>query len=152
MRGEVTIEVLTDRPEERFVLGGELITDPKDRGPLRIETIREHNGVLLLSFAGRGDRNSVESLRNTYLMADIDIAAGHDEDEFHISQILGCTAFNVEGEEMGEVIDVLALPAQDTLVIERNGEEFLVPFVKHHVPDIDISARKITISNLVGLI
>lgn len=152
MRGEVTIEVLTDRPDDRFYEGAEFQTDPASRGPLKIETIRVHNGILLLSFVGLIDRNAVEALRNTYLMSEIDVAKEQGEDEFHISQILGCMALDLEGKEIGEVIDVLALPAQDTLVIDHNGEEVLIPFVKRHVPEIDIAGRKITIVSVEGLL
>lgn len=60
VRGEVTIEVRTDKPEERFFVGGVLETEPANLGPLRIATIRNHNGTLLLSFEGKGDRGKAE--------------------------------------------------------------------------------------------
>jgi 16S rRNA processing protein RimM len=152
VRGEVTVEVLTDRPDDRFFEGAQFTTEPVERGPLRIESLRVHNGILLLSFAGRTDRNAVESLRNTYLMAEVDVSLDQGEDEFHIAQILGCKAITHDGQEIGEVVDVLALPAQDTLVINHQGREVLVPFVKHHVPELDLVNRKIFLSNLDGLI
>jgi 16S rRNA processing protein RimM len=36
VRGEATIEVRTDSPEERFAIGSILKTDPEDKGPLKI--------------------------------------------------------------------------------------------------------------------
>ncbi len=142
----------TNLPEERFQLGLELITDPGDRGPLKIESIRWNNGTLLLSFAGKSDRNAVESLRNTLLLADIDVSQELDEDEFHITQIVGCSAFDERGGEIGRVVDVLALPAADTLVIDVAGREVLIPFVKRHVPKVDIGAKRIELANLEGLL
>lgn len=152
VRGEVTVEVRTDTPESRFVPGATLITDPSTFGPLKIETVREHNGRLLLCFEGLTDRNAAETLRNVWLLSNVEIASDHSSGEFHITEIVGSKVFTDAGEELGEVKDVLSLPSQDTLVISRNGGELLIPFVKHHVPEIDIAARRIIVSNLEGLL
>jgi ribosomal 30S subunit maturation factor RimM len=52
LRGEVTAEVRTDVPEQRFVAGAVFATDPAAAGPLTLEAARDHSGVLLLRFAG----------------------------------------------------------------------------------------------------
>lgn len=153
LRGEVTIEVRTDNPEERFAVGNILITDPSELGPLEIESLRNHNGTFLLSFKGRQDRNQAESLRNTILLADVEINNHESNDDFHISQIIGLSVKNISGLILGTVKDVLELPSQDTLVIEAtNGQEFLLPFVKKHVPTVNLEKKEIIIDNYEGLI
>lgn len=152
VRGEVTVEVRTDDPESRFEPGSILVTDPSALGPLKVETMREHNGRLLLRFEGRSDRNAAETLRNVWLLADIEIAADHANGEFHLAEIVGLRVFTDGGELLGEVTDVLSLPAQDTLVIKRGSVEVLVPFVKQHVPVVDIAAQRIVVTNLEGLL
>jgi len=67
VRGEATIEVRTDNPEERFAIGSILKTDPEDKGPLKITGAKVHSGTLLLSFEGYSDRNAVEKLRNVLI-------------------------------------------------------------------------------------
>lgn len=153
LRGEVTIEVRTDNPDERFAVGNVLVTDPRELGPLEIETQRNHNGTFLLSFKGRHDRDQAESLRNTILLADVDIKQRESSDDFHISEIVGLTVKNEGGSILGSVTDVLELPSQDTLVImTTNGEEFLLPFVKKHVPIVNLEIGEIMIDNYEGLI
>lgn len=151
MRGEVTVEVRTDDPTARFAPGTLLQTDPSERGPLRIESLRWHNTRLLMTFTGRTDRDSAEALRNTWLLADVDIEVARADDEFHIAQIVGCVARDQSGKVIGEVIDVLALPGGDTLVIEREGSELLVPFVRRHVPELDMKNRSLTLVDWEGL-
>ena len=56
--GEATIEVRTDDAASRFALGAALETD--SNGTLVVDSVRVHNGILLLSFAGCTDRNAVE--------------------------------------------------------------------------------------------
>ena len=142
--GEATIEVRTDEAEDRFALGAVLETE--SHGNLTVASARVHNGILLLSFEGIEDRNAIETLRNELLYADVDIdAPGVDEDDYHVLQLVGCKAFLVDGDEFGEVTEVLNLPGQDVLVIKSGSAETLIPFVRQLVPIVDIKARRMTV-------
>jgi len=142
--GEATIEVRTDEAEDRFALGAVLETE--SHGNLTVASARVHNGILLLSFEGIEDRNAIETLRNELLYADVDIEApGVDEDDYHVLQLIGCKAFLVDGDEFGEVSEVLNLPGQDVLVIKSGSTETLIPFVRQLVPIVDIKARRMTV-------
>lgn len=153
VRGDATIEIRTDNPEARFFIGAKLETDPKDKGPLIIRDIKVHSGTLLLAFEGVADRTAVEKLRNVLLLADVDPNESNiSEDDFHYSQIVDCVVIDESGKEWGIVTDVLQLPGQDTLVVNVDGREVLVPFVKAFVPVVDIPSKKITVVNLAGLL
>jgi 16S rRNA processing protein RimM len=153
LRGEVTVEPRTDQPESRFKVGTVLETEPSSNGPITVETFREHNGTYLLSFKGKLDRNSAELLRGTQLLSDIEIPKPDaNMREFHISQIVGLQARTIDGEIVGQVVDVLDHPAHDTLVIKSSNGEILVPFVTKHVPKVDLENKAIVISNFEGII
>jgi 16S rRNA processing protein RimM len=142
--GEATIEVRTDDAASRFALGASLETD--DHGNLVVDSVRVHNGILLLSFVGHTDRNAVEKLRDVLLYADVDIdAPGEDEDDYHVLQLIGCKAHLEDGTPLGEVKDVLNLPGQDVLVIQASSGEVLIPFVRALVPEVDILGKKLTV-------
>jgi 16S rRNA processing protein RimM len=142
--GEATIEVRTDEAEDRFAIGAVLETE--SHGNLTVASARVHNGILLLSFDGIEDRNAIEGLRNELLYADVDIdAPGLDEDDYHVLQLIGCKAYLVDGDEFGEVTEVLNLPGQDVLVIKSESTETLIPFVRQLVPIVDIEARRMTV-------
>lgn len=142
--GEATIEVRTDEAEDRFAIGAVLETD--NHGELTVVSARVHNGILLLGFQGIEDRNSIETLRNELLYAEVDIQApGIDEDDYHVLQLVGCTAYLVDGDEFGTVTDVLNLPGQDVLAIKSADGEVLIPFVRQLVPVVDIKARRMTV-------
>jgi len=142
--GEATIEVRTDEAEDRFAIGAILETD--NHGNLTVASARVHNGILLLGFEGIEDRNTIEALRNELLYADVDIQApGIDEDDYHVLQLIGCTAYLVDGDEFGIVTDVLNLPGQDVLVIKSAEGEVLIPFVHQLVPVVDIKDKRMTV-------
>ena len=142
--GEATIEVRTDDAASRFALGAALETD--SNGTLVVDSVRVHNGILLLSFVGYADRNAVEKLRDVLLYADVDIdAPGEDEDDYHVLQLIGCKAYLVDGDLFGEVTEVLNLPGQDVLSIKTEGGEVLIPFVHQLVPVVDVKAKRMTV-------
>lgn len=144
IHGEATIEVRTDHPENRFAIGAHVQTDA--HGDLVVSSYRVHNGILLLGFENITDRNAIEKLRDTLLYSDVDIDAESEyEDDYHVLQLIGCTAFLESGKEFGTVSDVINLPGQDLLAINTSNGEVLIPFVRQLVPLVDIKNKKITV-------
>jgi 16S rRNA processing protein RimM len=142
--GEATIEVRTDEAEDRFAIGAVLETE--NHGNLTVVSARVHNGILLLGFEGIDSRNAIEALRNELLYSEVDIdAPGIDEDDYHVLQLIGCKAYLVDGDEFGEIAEVLNLPGQDVLVIKNKDGETLIPFVRQLVPVVDIAAKRLTV-------
>ncbi len=142
--GEATIEVRTADPDRRFAIGTQVDTDA--HGKLTISSGRVHNGILLLGFVGITDRNGIEKLKDTLLYAEVDINEESDnEDEYHVLQLIGCTAYLENGDKYGVVSDVINLPSQDLLSITSPNGESLIPFVHQLVPSVDIKAKRIIV-------
>ncbi len=151
VRGEVTVEVRTDSPEDRFQIGKSIATDPSKFGPLTITGQRWHNGILLLTFDGVSDRGAAEKIKNVLLMADVDIAES-DADEFHVQLLIGSTIELIDGTVLGTIDDVLTTKGQNLLSFMRGGKQVLIPFVKAIVPTVDIAGRKVVITPPEGLL
>ena len=62
VHGEVMVEVRTDSPEQRYAVGSVFETDPATAGPLTVETLRPHQGRLLITFEGYADRDVADQL------------------------------------------------------------------------------------------
>ena len=119
IRGEVAVEAVTNRPEQRFA-GGVVLES--DRGPLEIESARPHQGRWLVTFAGVADRSAAEALRGLALRAE-----PLDEDgALWVHELIGAEVVGVDGRSYGVVESVEANPASDLLVLP--GER-LVPLV-----------------------
>src|SRR5439155_11009502 len=102
-----------------------------------VRSSRDHSGRLLVRFAGVDDRSAAEALRGTFLQVDVDPDAVPDEDDaWYDHQLVGLAVVDTRGAPVGEVRDVLHLPAQDVLAVGRpDGSEALVPFVREIVPE-----------------
>lgn len=151
VRGEVVVHVRTDEPESRFAVGTKLVTEG---GPaLTIESVRPHQGKLLVVFDGIYDRDLADKLRGVRLCVDsADLPPPADPDEFHDHQLVGLRAVNPSGEVLGEVTAIDHAPASDLLVLRRpDGRSALVPFVKAIVPWVDLGAGQIVVDAPAGL-
>lgn len=171
VRGEVSVEVRTDEPEERFAVGSVLRTDPtavpaqagavvptggvRYRVPdaLVVEETRWHQSRLLVTFEGIYDRDLAEALRGTLLCVDsADVAPPSDPDEFNDHQLVGLAAVDPAGQSLGEVVRIDHAPASDLLILRRpDGRTALVPFVKAIVPEVDLAGGRVVIDPPGGL-
>ncbi|NKX52024.1 ribosome maturation factor RimM [Arthrobacter deserti] len=150
IRGEVTVQVLTDAPEERFVLDAEFVVEPARLGPLTLRSARWNKEILRLGFHEVPDRNRAEELRGARLFVNTEDA--EDEgDAWYEHELVGLAVL-VDGREVGRVSGLNTMPAQDLLVVEAaGGEEVLVPFVTAIVPEVDVEAGFVRLTPPAGL-
>ena len=76
---------------------------------------------------------------------------GMEEDEYYASDIIGMMAVTVEGEELGEITDVMETAGHDVYVIGKGKEEIMVPSVDEFVKDIDFEKRVVTLDLIEGM-
>lgn len=151
LRGEVTVQLHTDNPEGRFVPGARFETEPVERGPLLLRTVRVHQGTYLLGFEGHADRNAAEALRDTRLLIEGD--DGRDEDDgWREEDLLGFDVVLPDGAAVGTVCALHLRPVQDLLEVRTLSGDVLVPFVEEMVPEVDEEARRIVIDPPPGLL
>ena len=172
IRGEVSVVVRTDEPEERFVPGSVFVTEvPRDRrvstGPaavsgvrfevpkqLTLESIRWHQGRGIAVFEGISDRNVAEALRGVYLQVDsADLAPPEDPEEFHDHQLIGLRVESADGTLHGTVSRIDHAPSSDLIVLAKTGGgTALIPFVTAIVPTVDLAGGRVIVDLPEGLL
>ena len=161
LAGDVSVELRTDEPELRFVDGASVWLVSPDYsvdstliGEYTVANSRFHSGRFLVRFAEVNDRNGSEAIRGMFIEADIDpTALPQDEDEYYDRQLVGLTAELVDGGNLGEVVRVDHLPAQDYLIVRRDsGDDVMVPFVLEIVPTVDLDRGVVVVDPPAGLI
>ncbi|MDN3482298.1 ribosome maturation factor RimM [Arthrobacter sp. APC 3897] len=152
IRGEVTVQVLTDAPEDRFVPGTELTVEPASKGPLTVLSARWNKDILLLGFEEVVDRNGAEELRGAMLSVDTDELDDEDDDEgWYEHELVGLKA-RIGGDVVGTVSGLRTLTVQDLLVIDDNeGREVFVPFVEAIVPEVNVEDGYVLLTPPEGL-
>jgi 16S rRNA processing protein RimM len=159
LRGDVTINVRTDEPERRFAPGSVLVVEAPagSANPLRTVTVagsRWHSSTLLVRFEEIPDRTAAEAARGILLHASIPAdESPEDPDEFYDHQLVGLTAYDLEGVLLGEVTGLVHGGAQDLLTIRTpDRRDTLVPFVKALVPEVDVAAGRVVVADRPGLV
>lgn len=151
LKGEVKLEVRTDDPDRRLGVGTTLETDPAEMGPVTVASRREYKGHQYVSFAQYADRSGAESLRGVKLVIESDEDEMEDDTWFP-HELKGLEALDPEGYELGVVVGLEPMPAQDLLVVrEPDGIITRVPFVKEIVTEVDLEDNCVIIDAPPGL-
>lgn len=151
IRGEVTVQVLTDAPEDRFVPGTEFLVEPAASGPLTVSSARWNKDILLLGFEEVADRNTAETLRGAKLFIETEELDGDDDEGWYEHELVGLEA-RVGTRVVGKVTALNTMPVQDLLLVTTpEGAEILVPFVEQIVPEVNIEEGFIVLTPPDGL-
>ena len=107
-----------------------------------------HSGTVVIALDGITDRDQAEALKGARILVARDVFPKADADSYYWVDLIGCKAVNLQGDSLGEVIDVndngahgiIALGDSETKVVKQ-----LVPFVKEAVQNVDLPNRLITL-------
>lgn len=120
IRGEVIVDLVSNRPDVRLAPGSVLASD---RGDLEVLTATPHQGRWIVAFDGIPDRTTAETLRGTVLSAE---PLADEDDALWVHELIGSEVVDTAGRSYGPVEAVESNPASDLLVL--SGER-LVPLV-----------------------
>jgi 16S rRNA processing protein RimM len=150
IRGEVTVQVLTDAPEDRFVPGAVFEVEHPSIKQLTVEGARWNKDILLLAFEELLDRNTAETVRGAKLF--IDTEEVEDDSEGWYEHELVDLEARVDDKVVGKVTALRTGNVQDLLVVESiEGDEIYVPFVEDIVPEVNIEGGYIMLTPPAGL-
>ncbi|MFB8893014.1 ribosome maturation factor RimM [Microbacterium plantarum] len=157
LKGALKLELYTDDPDGRFVPGATFTLQVPEASPWhgKSVTVREFrwmNSHPVLFLEDVNDRDAAESLVKAILWVDQDGDATVEDDAWFDHQLVGLDVVR-DGERVGRIARVDHLPAQDLLIVQRDGDdtEILVPFVKAIVPEVDVAGGRVIVTPPAGL-
>ena len=164
LKGEVTVQIFTDEPYERFEPGNVLCTADGER-EFVIENARTFKNRWILLFEESQNRNDAEALNGTELYVHAEDAQElAAENAWYIKDLVGLQARLCEENQLGltpkiigKVVDGLD-GAQSLLKIrldhpvDEEHKTALVPFVEAIVLEVDVANGYLTINPPGGLI
>jgi 16S rRNA processing protein RimM len=123
LRGAVRVEVLTDRPEQRFRRGSVLHREGSD-APLTIasaEPVADGPGWRV-RFDEVASRDAADTLRGAYLESVVRPAADLARGEVYWHEVIGVPVRGVDGAELGVVRDVYRVAENEVYIVD--GEPY----------------------------
>jgi 16S rRNA processing protein RimM len=156
LKGEVTIFPLTDDPEAVFAPGRALwVLDLEGQvvgGPLAIERSRAYHREWLVKFQGVESRDALEPWRGRFLGLPAEELAPPAEGEVYLHELEGFAVRLEDGTAVGLVSGLYELPGGVMLEVQGPMREFLLPFKREFVRDVDRAGRRLTVAPPAGLI
>jgi 16S rRNA processing protein RimM len=161
IRGEVVVELVTDAPGAIFPSGARVFVGTTSPEPpttpmreARIERARDQGAMWLVKLDTIADRNEAERWRERYVYVPESELPTPAADEVYLHELPGMTVVLAESEDVvGEVEAWYELP--QGLVIEMkksDGTLVMVPYIPSVVKEVDVDARRVTITPPDGLL
>ncbi|MBN2202113.1 16S rRNA processing protein RimM [bacterium] len=154
LRGELKAFPLTHDPERFKTLRTVWLADGDEEPGERhaVESVRLSGSFALIKLKGIDDRTAAESVTGRWIRIRRSQCRTLPAGSYYLFELIGLKAVTAAGETVGTVREVLKAPGQDILVIDREGEDVLVPMVKEWIRSVDPPAGIVTVTTIEGLI
>ena len=135
LRGAVRVEILTDRPEQRYAVGSVLHREGSDE-PLTVtwsSAVSDGPGWRV-AFAEVRDRSAAEDLKGAYLEIDAGPNAALPRGAYFWHEVVGTTVTSTDGTVLGTVHDVYRSGGAEIYTVAGGDYgEFDVPAVRDFI-------------------
>jgi len=153
VKGEVVVIPITDELQQFEKLKQVSLQDSQgERNFFAIERVRIISQRVIIKFENINDRNSALKLSGLYIDKRSDECEALPPDEYYIFDLIGLKVKTTDNVWLGEIIEVLALPANDVYVVQDGVNEYLIPAIKDVIKKIDVEQEHILIEPLDGLL
>lgn len=118
---------------------------------IKLDSGKAHGKGVVAHFSGYDNREAAAALIGAELAVYRSDFLPVSGNEYYWADLIGLTAVNLEGVELGRVTRLLETAANDVLVISADQQkdaksEILVPYVmQHYVNNVDLDAGTITL-------
>lgn len=75
-----------------------------------------------------------------------------DEGDYYIHDLMDMEVYSEADEFIGTVKDVMTTSANHVLVVDHDGKEALIPFVKAFIKEVDLIKRRIKVKLIEGIL
>lgn len=143
IRGEVRIKSFTENPSD-FAAYGPLTA--ADGRLFEVQSARPQKGMMICRLKGVTTREAAEALNGVELSVPREALGEAAEDEFFLTDLIGLTVMDSDGEPLGTVAAVHDFGAGDILEIRmKGGSSEMVAFTRDTVPTVDLDKGTLTL-------
>lgn len=153
VRGEVKVYPTTDDIKRFDYLKEAIIDTGKEYINVDVSGVKYFKNMVILKFQQFDNIDMVIPYKGMDLLVTRENAIPLGEGEHFIIDLIGCKVITDEGEELGELTDVLQTGANGVYVVKMaNGKEVLLPVIEQCVLEKDIENKVIKVHMMKGLL
>ncbi|OBX04516.1 16S rRNA-processing protein RimM [Gallibacterium genomosp. 3] len=119
--------------------------------PAEIEGWRYHSQDLIVKLKGVDNREHAQTLANIEIGVDLNQLPALDDGDYYWHDLIDCQVVNLQGYQMGQVIELMETGSNDVLVVKANAkdafskQERLIPYIETVVKRVDLSTKTIEV-------
>ena len=148
IRGEVKLSA--GSPERLAKLRTVYLKEGGEYRPRKVLGGRSYGGFAFLKLEGVTDRNAAEALRGQLVYADREHGYELGEDENFVCDLIGMTAVDTQGNEIGRLREVLSPNAVcDVYEFDTPRGELMIPALRRVVAEVDLESGRIVLDENV---
>lgn len=152
IKGEVKVFPTTDDINRFKELKNVMLDTGRELIDLEVQSVRFFKNMAIVKFKGIDNINDIEKYKGKDILITRENAVPLEENEYFVYDIIGSSVITDQGEELGELYEVLATGANDVYVVKtKEGKEILLPSIKQCILDVNVEEKVITVHLLEGL-
>jgi 16S rRNA processing protein RimM len=156
LKGDCTLFPLTGEPDAVFAAGRAVwlvgIDGDVVAGPLSIERSRAYHRAWLIKFAGADERRALDPWRGLFLAVPETELKPPEGDEVYVHELAGFSVRLPDQTPLGLVTAVYEMPAGLMIEVQGAKREFLLPYKKEFVREVDRGGRRLVVTPPEGLV
>jgi 16S rRNA processing protein RimM len=152
IKGQFVVKPLTDELDQFYTFESIYLTLNGKTEKHDIIDVNVSKNLILMQLRDIKDRNTAENFKGAMIEIMFADARELAEDEYFIFDLIGLEAKTIQGEYIGEIIDVWQLPANDVYVLKSGDKEILLPAIKEVVKSISLDQNELIIDPMDGLL
>ena len=152
VHGEMKIFPTTDDPGRYKKLKKVFLDTGAGMNELKIESVKFFKKFVIVKFEGYDSINDIEKYKGRSIFVSREDAVRLGRNEYFVADLIGMRVVDENGNELGELTDVMETGANDVYVIRlMNGGELLLPAIKQCILSVDVNEAVMKIHVLDGL-
>jgi 16S rRNA processing protein RimM len=156
LKGEFTVFPLTNDPAAVFQAGRTLrrmdLAGTMVGEPVEVERSKAYHREWLIKFRGVESRDELDLWRGQFLAAPEHSLANPAEGEVYLHELEGFAVKKADGSPLGLVSAIYEMPSGLMLEVQGPKREFLLPFKREFVKQVDREGRVLVVEVPEGLV
>lgn len=152
LKGAVKIHSYAESPETFSRISELRVQGEKGPIVLFLEDVKKQKKAVLLKFKGRDRVEDVEELVGRTLYIDKKDLPQLDEGEYYWHELIGMEVWTDDGKSLGTLEKILDTGSNDVYVVQKGGQETLIPAIRDVIRKVDVAGRRMVIHPIEGLL
>jgi 16S rRNA processing protein RimM len=121
---------------------------------VEVEKVKYHKDLVIIKFKEFNNINEILLYKDKFIYIEKEDIISLPKNHFFIFDIVDCQVFNMAGDKIGVVTEVIQSASNDVYVIRNyeKNKEYMIPAIKEFFVNIDIDNKKIVINPIEGMI